>query len=295
MRWMFRFSPLALVALLAAPAPALVVAMKPGVQRAVTADVVVVGKVTAIEKDTIEARPFPTAPTKVEFKVAIVKIDSALAGVNNQTHIKVGFIPQPTVDPNVPPPQPGLVRPPIRRPGLQAPELKVGDEYMLFLVKHPEGGFYSMPNMSPPIDMKNDGGKKEAEQIKKVLTALADPMKGLKSAKAEERLLTATSLVMKYRTYPDRGGEVDQQPIPVEESRLILKALAEAEWNRFDPNGPNAMQAFYQLGLTPQDGWAQPKAQPGVNYQTQLKTAFTTWVDGAGKNYQIKKLVPKTK
>lgn len=304
MRWLLRLAPVTLIAALAAPAPGLVIAMRPGPQRAVTADVVVVGKVTAIEKEMVQALPFPKAPAKADFKVAVVKIDAGLAGVQNLTHIKVGFIPRPVVAPPQPQvqPRPGLIRPAIaRRPGFQLPELKVGDEFLLFLVKHPDGGFYVMPNQSPPIDVKTAAGKKEAEGIKQILALLADPMKGLKSAKAEDRYRTATALITRYRSYPDRGGEVEQVAIPVEESQLILKGLAEGDWAKFEPNTMRATQSFYSLGLTDKDGWVQPKpvrpqaGKPPVNFNTLVHDAFVKWLDGPGKTYQIKKVVPKNR
>src|SRR5947207_3236199 len=96
-------------------------------QMALTTPVIVTGKVTAIEKDTVDATsPYVGSKDKVAYKVAVVKIDSALAGANNLTHIKIGFIPPAKVDPNAPAPAPGGIRPAIRRPGFQAPELKEG-------------------------------------------------------------------------------------------------------------------------------------------------------------------------
>src|SRR6187397_382249 len=96
MRWFLR-AVTAIIAVVAlgyslAPAYALMIAMRPAAQRAVTAEVVVVGKVTAIEKDAVEAAPFPGAPNKVAYKVAVVKIENGLAGAANITHVKIGFI-----------------------------------------------------------------------------------------------------------------------------------------------------------------------------------------------------------
>ena len=45
-----------------------------------TADVVIVGKVTTIEKDAVDALPHKDATEKVAYKIAIVKIDAALVG-----------------------------------------------------------------------------------------------------------------------------------------------------------------------------------------------------------------------
>lgn len=278
----------AAVALLSAPTPALVIAFRPPLQRAISADVVCVGKVTAIEKETVDAAPFPGAPNKVAHKVAVVKIETPLSGAAGTTHVKIGFVP-------LPPAPPGT-RPQIRpRPGLQVPDLKEGEEFVFFLSKHASGDFYVMPNMSPPIAGGTDEAKKEVEKIKKVMDALADPMKGLKSDKADERYLTASSLVTKYRAFPDRGGGSKPALVPLDESQLILKALLDSDWTKFGPDVPNGATVFASLGLTDKDGWQQPKlppvraGQPPQNYQAAVKTAFATWLDGPGKTYQIKK------
>ncbi|HEY2911346.1 MAG TPA: hypothetical protein VGI99_13940 [Gemmataceae bacterium] len=279
-----------------APASALMIAMKPATERAISAEVVVVGKVTAIEKESVAAAPAPGAKNKVDYKVAVVRIESALAGAANLTHIKVGFIPQPP--PAAPQPvQPGGVRPFIvrRRPVL--PELKEGQQYVLFLTKHPDAGFYIMSPMSPPLDPKLDQTKKELESIKKALTVVADPMKTLKAAAASDRAFAATMLVMKYRTHP--GGAIKQSPIAAEQSRLILQGLSEADWEKFDRAAPNGMRAFAMLGLTAADGWTAPKAvpvkpgQPAPNYNALTKQAFARWLAGPGKDYRIKSYVPK--
>jgi hypothetical protein len=286
-------------------AAGLMIAMRPAPQRAATAEVVVVGKVTAIEKETVDATRFKGDKEKVAYKVAVVKVEKALAGANNLTHIKVGFIPPPPVQPVPPgaPPAAGGLRPAIRpgRPGLQAPELKVGQEMLLFLDRHPSADFYVMPGMSPPVDVSTDAGKKEIEAVKKVTELLADPIKALKSDKADVRGEAATLLVMKYRAYPPFGGEVDQVPVGADESKLILKALAEADWKAVQkaPGATGPMQGFYQLGLTDKDGWkppAFPPVQPGQPQPDFIgiqKDAFVKWLAGPGKDYQVKKVVPK--
>jgi hypothetical protein len=274
--------------------------MQPPAQRAISAQTIVVGKVTAIGKDEVEATsPFIGATDKVKYKVATVKVTEVLSGDNKLTEVKVGFIPPPKPDPNAKPP---VIRPGIR-PGFQAPQLKEGDEVILFLAKHPTGDFYIMPGMTPPVDVTNEQGKKDLESVKKVTTLLADPMKGLKSDKADVRGETAAIMVMKYRAFPALGGEVEQVAIDAAESKLILKALTEADWsNTIRPGmlpGPNPAQAFYSLGLTEKDGWVapviapQPPGAPPIDFNAVQKDAFVKWLDGPGKNYVIKKNVPK--
>jgi len=294
--------PAAALALAVTPtdAYALMIAMRPAPQRALSADVVVVGKVASVTADPVDAAsPYPGAKDKVKYKVATVKISDALAGAGKLTEIKVGFALPPKVDPNVKGP---IIRPGGPRGPALAVELKEGQELLLFLTKHPGGEFYIFSGMSPPVDVSNEQGKKELEAVKKVTTAIADPTKGLKSDKAEVRAETAVAMVMKYRSYPEFAGEVDQVEIGADESKLLLKGLAEAEWSNNLRPGPvaglSAVQAFGMLGLTPKDGWVQPVIvnQPGappVDYGAVMKDAFTKWLDGAGKDYKIKKVVPK--
>src|SRR5262245_14547536 len=70
------------------------------IERAFYVPVVVVGKVTAIEKETVDATQFPGAPDKVAYKVAVVKVGTNLAGADGVTHLKVGFTPPAKPDPN---------------------------------------------------------------------------------------------------------------------------------------------------------------------------------------------------
>jgi hypothetical protein len=296
----------AAVALVAVPtgAYALMIAFKPAAQRAISADVVVVGKVATVGKEDVEVlAPFPGAKNKMKYKVATVKITEGLAGADKMKEIKVGFVPPVKPDPKAKGPGVGI-RPIPPRGGFGMPELKEGQELLLFLTKHPNGDFYIIPGMSPPVELTNDNAKKELEAVKKITAALADPMKGLKSDKPEVRAETAAAMVMKYRAYPDFGGEVDQVAVNADESKLILKGLAEGEWsNNFrGPNtatGLSAMQAFYSLGLTVKDGWVQPQiapqppGAPPIDFGAVMKDAYVKWLDGPGKNYVIKKVVPK--
>src|SRR6516165_2740847 len=65
---------------------------RPG-QLALQADVIVIGKVAEIEKDTVEVSAFPGAPKdqKQNYKIAVVKIDEAITGGKGLTQFRVGF------------------------------------------------------------------------------------------------------------------------------------------------------------------------------------------------------------
>ncbi len=286
--------PAAAVLLAAGPAFGLMVAFKPPAQRAVTADVVVVGTVLSVEKDLVESSPARGAQGKVAFKLAVVKVDQPLAGADALTHLKVGFVPPPP-----PPVAAGPGRPilPPRRFG--TPELKPGDQYVFFLNRHHEGTFYVMPFTSPPLDPKSENGKTELEEAKKALAVAADPRKALTAASADDRAFAAAVLVTKYRSYPDTGGETTEVPLPADESRLILRGLAGGDWKASGRFAVGSFAAFNQLGLTPQDGWTPVRppppvpGQPPADFTAQTKAAFATWLDGPGKEYRVKRVVLK--
>ena len=253
-------------------------------QKLAHADVVLVGKVTALEKDDVLVAPFAGATDKVSFKVAVVKVENGLVGAANVTHVKVGFIPPPAAAP------PG--RPLPGRGGSQSVNLTEGTEALFYLTKHHSGEFYTINPITPPIESNANGYKDELALTKKGAAALADPAKALKADKADDRFLAAVVLVTKFRTYPNDGREVETVTVPADESRRVLAALAAGNWKP-DGNAVNAYQVFSMLGLTAQDGWKQPMVKPGEDFIAKTREAFTAWLAGPGKDYQIKKIVPK--
>ena len=255
------------------------------VERALRAPVVVVGKVTSIEKDTIDAPVYPGATNKVAHTIAVVKIESGLAGAENLTHIKVGFV------------TPAAEKVAGIRPGrgLENPELKEGQEWLFFLTKNADGGFHAIPYMLPPVESKAADYKAQVESVKKVLAAVADPAKALKAEKAEDRFNAAIAIIYKLRTAPEgTRGELENVALTADESRPILKALAEGTW-KTEPAGRtlNGFSAFAMLGIGAADGWKSPAAAPGHDFLELNRQAFAKWLDGPGKDYRIKKFVPK--
>lgn len=260
------------------------------IEKLVRADAVVVGKVTALEKETVSATPVPGAPDKIAYTIAVIKVETGLFGAASATHVKVGFVPPAPVDPAAP------VRP--GRGGFQQQvNLTEGLEGLFYLTRHHGGEFYVINPIMAPADAKADGYKEQVALVKQGAAVLADPAKALKAEKVGDRSFAAGVLVNKYRAYPEGGGEVETVKVPADESRLVLKALAAGTW-KADPNDPhaaNAYQAFSQLGLTDKDGWKYPVVKPGEDFVEKTREAFAAWVTGAGKDYQIGKLVAKKK
>jgi hypothetical protein len=242
-------------------------------ERALRSSVVVVGKVTSFEKDTIDAPAYPGSTAKLSYKVAVVKVETALAGADGLTHIKVGFAP-------------------TRR---YETVLTEGQEGLFFLVRHHEGTFHIVPYMTPPFDAKAAPFKGQLEEAQKALATVADPAKALKAEKPEDRAGAAAAIVFKLRTPPEGGFKgTEAVALTADESRPILKALAETPWvnDRRDLT-LNGYRSFTLLGLTEADGWKLPAPEAGKDFVEVTRAAYIKWLDGPGKDYRIKKLVPK--
>lgn len=300
----------AVLALAVTPAVALRVAMPnlTTAQKAVQADAVVVGKVTEIEKEEVEVTPYQGATDKVKMKVAAIKIEDGLIGAKNVTHVKV-LMPgaageQPVIDqPGGPAARPAIGRIPPRG-GFGQVTLKEGDEGMFFLAKHPTAANYYVINPgNQPVAAKDENYKTELTKVKATVSVLADPMKALKAEKAEDKLAAAATLVQKYR----RGLSVPskEEAIPAEESKAILKIIADADWMAATKPQPGVVVDYQaqpanlasMLGLFPgsPNGPARVTVKPGENYQAKSAEAFKEWYAKSGDKYEIKRFVPKDK
>ena len=111
---------------IAPPAPAIRVAQ---------AHAIIVGKVVSIEEKPVLAKPFPGSKDKVEYQIAIIKINDPILAAKGLTHIRVGFIPPAA-------PQPGRPGGPIaigpRRLGVTFAK---DQEVLVFLQPHLDGNF----------------------------------------------------------------------------------------------------------------------------------------------------------
>ena len=229
-----------MLALAATPALAMMIAPPSVMQKVATSDAVVVGKVTSIAEKTIQAERWPGDKQGAEFRIATVKVDGHILGVKGLTHVKVGW---------VPPPPPLPIRPggpirigPRRRPVVS---LEKGQELLLFLKKHPKGDFYTAPAYFDVVAKKTPGFAGEVADAKKYARLLADPMANLKAKSKDDRFQTAALLLARYRTFQP-GGK--QEPISADESKLILEAIADANWDA----PPMPRPGRFQRQMTPQ-------------------------------------------
>lgn len=233
--------------------------------RFLAASTVVVGKVQSVETEAIESGG-------LKYSIANVKVEDGLIGTKNVTHLKVGFI-----------------------SAQRGTELASGGQYLLFLTKHPSEGFQIIPPMALPIPASDEAKyKKAVAEVEKAATAVKDPTAALKAEKAADRGHAAVVLLTMYRTPPTGSPRLmDNEDLSADESKLLLDALAEADWAT-ETHGISGFSAFRGLNLTAKDGWTPPGVKPGVSVFDEYKKAFVAWRGtAAGTEYRVKKLVPK--
>ena len=274
---------------LATPVSALVIMLpQPVPLRVARADMVVLGKVTKIEDKAVSASSYPGAKNKVDYQIAVVKVDDPILNAKGVKEVRVGFIP------------PRAGGPIGVRPGIVPATLIEDEEACLFLTKHHDADFYIMANAADAVKKANNAKyETEVEEAKKAAKLIADPMVSLKSKDAEERFLTAGMLIERYRTAkPSATQPPKQEPIDAAESKLILAALRDADWTPPKPQQGRVtvmtpMNSFYRLGLTKEDNWTPPRPQPNVPFNPA--DAAQAWLKENADSYRIKKFVTETK
>jgi hypothetical protein len=241
--------------------------------RVATADVVVVGKVTAIEDKTALVAPFPGAKNKTEYKVAVISVSDALLAPKGTKTIRLGFVPIPA----------GVF---VSPPPFQA---SVGQEGCFFLSKHADADLFVPSGQLNFIDKKSDTFEKDLALIKRCTKILSDPNAALKGKDADDRFLAAGMLVAQYRTRKSPNARTE--PIDAEQSKLILHTLAAADWTpSTDYTRLSPLLVLYRLPLTAKDGWAPPgtDAKAIAAYAPQ-------WLNEHAGTYRIERFVADKK
>jgi hypothetical protein len=234
-------------------------------ERVVMSDVVVVGKVTAVEEKRVVAPGYgKLGGQKVGYKIAQVKVTELLRGPKDLDQIRLGFLPD--------------------------PDLEAGHEACFLLTKHPDERFfvpathplYGCPPKSVFIDKGSPDSKDQLALVKRCVKLLQDPVAGLQAKDIEDRFLTATMLVIRYKRPLGAGPQVKKEAIDAKESKLILEALRDADWTKKYPDTWLApVLAFNHLGPS-----SYNPAQKGADPRQWLK-------DNAG-TYRMERFVLET-
>ena len=258
---------------IAAPAEAraLVAQAQPVALRAVHADVILIGKIVEIEKDTVEGPAYAGAPKdqKAMYKIAVLKIEDSLAGAKGLTQLRVGFLADAPAAGTPGPAAGGGLRP-IRpvRPGAGPIALKADMEGCFLLDPLPGADFYVVAGNSPPLVKKDETYEKDLKVIKGVLKTLEDPVAALKAKDADARFRAAYTLIWRNQSPKGNSARLTQEPLPAEENKLMLAVLAELPWQPKDPTAPvtpgdvpQCRSAIWHLINWSEHGFKQPEAQ----------------------------------
>jgi hypothetical protein len=204
------------------------------------ADCVLVGKVSLIEARKVSAALPGSNGRLGDFTIAVIKVQEMLKGDDRLTHVRVGLLPH------------------------QIQALPLGYEACFFLHEHEQETFLVMAASnwadSPINKAGNPRFTAEVDSFRRLGKLLINPVASLRSANADDRLLTAALLVAQYRTFqPAIHDPTRTEPMDPQLSFLILKTLSEVDWKhqvagfRVTP-----WQVFNDLGLTARDGWNPP-------------------------------------
>lgn len=252
----------------------------PGPQRVAQADLVLVGRVVALEDRDQEVAPAPKSTAKVVYRIALVAVTEPILGKTPKV-VRVGF--RPPVDPKV---VGGAI---FRRPEY-TPQLTVGMDGLFYLSRHPVGDFHFTPMYYDIIRRTDPTFAQELSEAKQAAGLLADPLENLRQPDPENRFRTAALLLARYRI-PVVGAS-RQEPIAAEESKLILEALRDARWQRPTANrGRTELDpwtAFNTLGLTERDGWSPPKGARSIQ---DYHAAAQDWLRRHAASFRIRRFV----
>ena len=239
---------------------------------ATQADMVVAGTVVEIAADPAMAKSHPDAADETAYTVATVRIESALLGAKNLTHVRVA-VPVGSLD----------------RAG--APFYQDG-KFLFFLQQHPTTMLMLPSYAHAPVDLNKPGASDILRRVTVATAAMTDPVKALTAADPEDRTLAAVALAQRYRRIPAAPKGHEAVDRPAEESRLLFAALAEAEWTSSGtPETGNIYGLMHGLGLE----------QQGFNFKglnspdpvQELKERFAKWIAAEGKAARMKHFVAK--
>jgi hypothetical protein len=222
--------------------------------RLALSDAVLVGKVLSVESRTVRLR-LGAGQEPLAHDVVVVKVESMLRGDDRLTHIRLAVMKHQVMQP--------------------------GFEGVFFLNANSEEMVYTMSSdfYDYPINKANNPGfKQQVEQLRRMGQLLREPRESLQSKKAEDRFLTAALLISQYRTFQSgvHEGTGKTAPIDAATSKLILRALADSDWNnaaadfRLTP-----WRMFNMLGVKATDGLAYPD---GMTSQQQRVEATKKWI-----------------
>jgi hypothetical protein len=257
--------------------------------RIVQADIVVLGRVVTLEPKDVEAVLSVERSYRLDYRIAVVKVQEVIHGQKGVKEIRLGFV-SPDQDRAVD--KTGKKMPSLAEPQFRS--IKIGEDGLFFLRKHHQRNFFVnfvlfnngfLPSSDAPEFAKN------LENARRVSKVLEHPLEALKGDNASNRYLAAIMLVNRYRLNGAKASKLPEKAIDAEESKLILRNLAEADWRVDEGTGSvmpqnHPLHLFLSLGVTKADGYDPP---PNDFRQTLGYTV--RWLLDNQDKYRIKRFI----
>jgi hypothetical protein len=268
---------LSMLLLLAGSVPARAyIGPPPAWQQLAAADCVVVGRLVAIE-EKVETTHEYDAKQKTTWYVGLVKISDPLWSAQGLTHVRIGFLAMGNGERSL-------------------SCLKSGKDNCFILHRHPTEPFFITNGWVDGAvcdDRDGDDFRKWVAVLKRYGKLLEDPQAGLRAKDADDRLTTAALLLARYQQARHTGQKTQAEPIPAEESKLILETILKGDWNQQDGNWEKVtpFRLVCSLYLTEKDNFppAAFKHQKGII----SKEASQKWLEENMDVYRIQRYVPR--
>jgi hypothetical protein len=239
---------------------------EPIAHKVAAADCVVLGTITAIEARPVHGQVYRYSATpRWDFIPVEVQVKEVLHGGKGMKQVRFGF----------------------RDIKAYTPGLALGQTGYFCGVKVGKNDFYIVP-FDCFCEEKQPQFEKDLPAARRLGKLVEDPEQGLKSADAEDRLLTAYLLILRYCYVPWRHGETGKsEPIDAGQSKRILLALAEADWKK---NSQELRDAVAALQLSVKFGAPALKDFP-LPQSAEQWPAAKQWLKQNAETYRIHRLM----
>jgi hypothetical protein len=254
--------------------------------RVALADLIVIGKIDAIEDKTVEVLPSPGSKDKAAYRTGVVKAQEVLRGDKDAKEFRIGFATKVVS---------GI------GPG-EWLRYKPGHEGVFFLKRHHTGDFFVNFSLSNGLcrgepkggGFETPGKYEELERaVRKMVKMLEDPVTTLQGKDDADRYIGLTMLIEHYRSRGVKDPRWEEKPVDPKVSKLLLKVLAEADWSwnsdrLMDYYPPHPSHLFQQLGVTKKDEY-----DPPTDDERKTFAATQRWLLTNQETYSVKRFTPK--
>jgi hypothetical protein len=244
--------------------------------RVACSDLIAIGTVTELDREPTKFKLAPDDGWSKGMYTGTVTLSEVILGDKSLKSVKVAALfYYVTIDYDK-----------IYKPQEHAPALKTfkkGREGVFYLMWNPAIKHYVLAHEPLFVEKADPVYKEELERTRHFVKLLSDSKANLQAKDETIRATTAALLIYRYR-WP-RWGMSAEKPIDVEESKLILGALAEAKsWyiGERDIRGISLEQCYSILGATAIDGWTSGTGRPAL---------ARDWLDKNKEKFRIKRFV----